>query len=190
VRGRQSPMRQQSWRQPCAQAKHVALVLRQLACRSVEIIPNAVDLQQFSPTLRDDTLAREFAIRNDDIVVAHISNMKPMKRPLDIINSAERALQQDSRLLYLMVGDGPCRASIEETCQEKRISNRFRFGVDRLRSRPRVHQPRGHRDHAIRIRVPSASLSRNAGLCSRPAGQRHPRGPRRASCSARGISRI
>ncbi len=108
-------------------AKHMAKSLEQLGINNIKVIPNAVDLHQFSPRRKNDALLRELAVRDDDIIVMHLSNLKTLKRPLDMVNSAERALQHNSSLVYVIVGDGPCRAIMEEACKSKGISEKFRF---------------------------------------------------------------
>jgi glycosyltransferase involved in cell wall biosynthesis len=101
--------------------------LRRLRVYNVKIIPNAIDLHQFSPQPKNYALLRELAIRDDDIVVVHASNLKGLKRPMDVVHSAEKVLQQNSKLMYLIVGDGPLRETIENACRQKHISQRFRF---------------------------------------------------------------
>jgi glycosyltransferase involved in cell wall biosynthesis len=93
----------------------------------ISVVPNAVDVEQFRPGPRDRELAGALAIAADDIVVAQVSNLKPAKRVLDLAHSAARALEQEPRLLYLVVGDGPDRRSLEEVCAECGITDRFRF---------------------------------------------------------------
>ena len=48
-------------------------------------------------------------IEPDALVVAHVSKLDPLKRPLDVVLAAERALSVEPRLLGLIVGDGPLR---------------------------------------------------------------------------------
>jgi glycosyltransferase involved in cell wall biosynthesis len=108
-------------------AMHLAERLRQLGLRRVKVIWNAVDLHCFSPRPKDAVLLRDLTIREDDIVVAHVSNLKSLKRPLDIVDAAAKALRQNPRLLYLIVGDGPGRQAMEHACQESGTSERFRF---------------------------------------------------------------
>jgi glycosyltransferase involved in cell wall biosynthesis len=110
-----------------AQARHMAQSLRTLGLRRVAIIPNAIDLREFTPRPRDPARLRELAIPDDAIVAVHASNLKPLKRGLDIVHSAERALSVDPRLVYVIVGDGPCRAAMEAACRDRRIADRFRF---------------------------------------------------------------
>jgi len=100
---------------------------RRLGLDAITVIPNAIDLNRFCPNPRDLGLLRELAIRDDDIIVMHVSNLKVLKRPLDLVDSAERALQRNRRLVYVIVGDGQLRDAMEKACLRKRISARFRF---------------------------------------------------------------
>ena len=108
-------------------AQHLAERLRQLGLHRVTVIWNAVDLDRFSPRPKDANLLRELTIRGDDIVVAHVSNMKSLKRPLDIVGAADTALRQNPRLLFLIVGDGSSRHVMEQACEKKGTAERFRF---------------------------------------------------------------
>jgi glycosyltransferase involved in cell wall biosynthesis len=110
-----------------AVARHMAASLEGLGLTNVTTIPNSVDLDQFAPRTGNASLRRELAIRDDDIVVMHVSNMKTLKRTLDIVDSAELALPRSSKLAYVIVGDGPGRAAMEDACRRKGIHGRFRF---------------------------------------------------------------
>ena len=108
-------------------ARHMAESLRRLGIEDVRVVRNPVDPVLFRPSGRDQELANFLGIRRDDIVVAHLSNMIPVKRTLDIVAAAVSALERDPRLLFLLVGEGPLRAEAEAACIEARISERFRF---------------------------------------------------------------
>ena len=110
-----------------AVAAHWATRLRTLGLPAVEAIPNPVDLDRFIPAPRDPSLARSLAIAEDAIVVAHIAHLKPVKRPMDVVAAAERALSSDPRLVFLIVGDGECRAMMEAACRANAIGSRVRF---------------------------------------------------------------
>ena len=96
-------------------ARHMAEQLRSMGL-NVKVIPNAIDLATFAPTAKNPELLRELKITDGNLVVAHGSNLKPLKRPLDIVRSAKEAIHQDPRLIYLIVGDGPCRQKMESLC--------------------------------------------------------------------------
>jgi glycosyltransferase involved in cell wall biosynthesis len=108
-------------------ARHLAEGVTLLGLPEVTVIPTAVDLTRFHPAPRDEALARRLSIAPDDIVVAHVSTLKPVKRPHDVLESAKLALAQDARLVYLMVGDGEMRPALEQASRELGVSDRVRF---------------------------------------------------------------
>jgi glycosyltransferase involved in cell wall biosynthesis len=108
-------------------AHHLAESLRQWGLERVQVIPNGVDLQRFSPQPKDLSLARELRIADDDVVLMHISNLKALKRSRDMVAAADRALPQNDRLVFVVVGDGPERRGLEQECALRRLSDRFRF---------------------------------------------------------------
>jgi glycosyltransferase involved in cell wall biosynthesis len=108
-------------------AKHMAERLRGMGFTNLKAISNAVNVQRFSPRPKDNDLLHELAIREDEIVVAHVSNLKAVKRPLDLVHSAEKASKQHSQLIYVIVGDGDLRSVAENTCEAKNLLGQFRF---------------------------------------------------------------
>jgi glycosyltransferase involved in cell wall biosynthesis len=108
-------------------ARHLAEALRALGVEPIQVIPNAVDLERFQPRPPDLELARSLGIQEGDLVVMHASNLKPVKRPLDIVGSARRVLAEQPGALYCIVGDGRCRSEMEAACLATGISDRFRF---------------------------------------------------------------
>lgn len=108
-------------------AHHLAARLEALGTPPVTVIPNAVDTDLFTPGPKSAALLRRLALRDDDIVVAHVSNLKSIKRPLDVVQSARLALQHDPRLVYVVIGDGTLRRPMEEACRDAGLWNRFRF---------------------------------------------------------------
>jgi glycosyltransferase involved in cell wall biosynthesis len=110
-----------------AVARHLADTYRRLGFPQVRAVQNGVDLASFSPRPRSARLVGDLAIAPGDVVLVHASNLKDIKRPLDIVRSAETALRRNPRLLYVVVGDGPLRMAMEEACSHAGIAGRFRF---------------------------------------------------------------
>ena len=108
-------------------ATHLAKGLQQLGVHHVRAIPNAVDLRLFLPRPPNDALRRRLGLHPGDLTVMHVSNLRAVKRPLDIVGSAALALREDPRLVYVIVGDGPKRAAMEEAARAAGIQHRFRF---------------------------------------------------------------
>jgi glycosyltransferase involved in cell wall biosynthesis len=110
-----------------AVARHLGEDLRRLGLDRIRVIPNPVDLRRFAPRPKDPVLLEALGIRTDDIVVMYVSALKPMKRPLDVVAAAERALPENARLVYVVVGDGECRSGMEAACRRAGLDGRFRF---------------------------------------------------------------
>ena len=108
-------------------ARYLTAGLNRLGFRAVLTILNAVDLDRFAPGPKSARLLAQLGLSSEDVIVLHASNLKPMKRPLDIVTSAALALRQDPRLVYVIVGTGQTRPALEEACQRLGISERFRF---------------------------------------------------------------
>jgi glycosyltransferase involved in cell wall biosynthesis len=110
-----------------AQTESVAADLGTLGLTKIRIIPNGVDLRLFSPAPRPQDLGRELGIAGDRLVVMHVSNLKPLKRALDLVESAARAVREDPRLVYVVVGDGIDRGPMEAACRGHGLVDHFRF---------------------------------------------------------------
>jgi glycosyltransferase involved in cell wall biosynthesis len=106
---------------------HLARFLTSAGLDQVRVIPNPVDMDLFAPRPKDPSLLRELSVKPDELVVVHVSNLKAVKRPLDIVGSAEAALRENPGLVYVIVGDGEYRSIISEACRRKGIADRFRF---------------------------------------------------------------
>jgi glycosyltransferase involved in cell wall biosynthesis len=111
---------------PVTSAQHMRAALVGLGLSGIELIPNPVDMERFrnAPAA---ALRRELEIDNNDVVVAHVSNLKALKRPLDFVDAAEIACREDDRLIFLVVGDGQARGELERACGERGMARRFRF---------------------------------------------------------------
>ncbi len=92
--------------------------------KPISVIPNFVDPQRFE-TARGSGGARRWAAADEKILV-HISNFRPVKRVLDVVEVFRRVHERlPARLL--LVGDGPDRAKIERRCREWGICDAISF---------------------------------------------------------------
>lgn len=108
-------------------AEHLTEGLRRLGLNNVRTVSNAIDLTRFKPRPKERALLSELCIDDGDVVVMHIANLLARKRSMDLVRSAELALRMDSRLLYVVVGDGPLKQTMMDSCRESGILGRFRF---------------------------------------------------------------
>lgn len=81
----------------------------------IEVVPNFIDLQRFERA-RKRPGAQRWAKPGEKILV-HISNFRPVKRVLDVVDIFHRVSAEIPARL-LLVGDGPERAKVEQHCRE------------------------------------------------------------------------
>jgi glycosyltransferase involved in cell wall biosynthesis len=108
-------------------AEHMAEGLRNLGFSNLEVIPNAVDLAQFSAEAAAGPILSPPSLNGGDVTVLHVSNLKAVKRPMDLVYSAELALESEPRLCYVVVGDGVYREVMERECRRRDLVPRFHF---------------------------------------------------------------
>src|SRR5437899_9269638 len=89
----------------------------------IEVIPNFVDLSLYDRHAGPDRSA--FAPQGEKILL-HVSNFRPVKRPLDVVRIFERVVRELPAVL-LMVGEGPERASAQALARRLGVAERVRF---------------------------------------------------------------
>jgi N-acetyl-alpha-D-glucosaminyl L-malate synthase BshA len=92
--------------------------------RPIEVIPNFVDLGVFQ---RAGAWAERAAFAAPaEKVVVHASNLRPMKRVLDVVRIFERVAREVKAVL-LVVGDGPERSSAQALARRLGVLDKVRF---------------------------------------------------------------
>ena len=89
----------------------------------IRVIPNFVDPARFRPS--GEPVVRHFA-EQGEALVCHISNFRPVKRVLDVVEIFRR-IQERIPARLLMVGDGPERSRAEAFCREHGLCDRVTF---------------------------------------------------------------
>ncbi len=92
--------------------------------RPIEVIPNFVNCDVFQPAL-GRTRRREFAT-DDEKIVIHLSNFRPVKRVPDVVDIFHR-IRKEIPAKLLLIGDGPDRATAEWMVREKQLVNDVAF---------------------------------------------------------------
>jgi N-acetyl-alpha-D-glucosaminyl L-malate synthase BshA len=90
--------------------------------RPIDVISNFVDLEQY-PTEKGD---RAGIAKPGQRVLLHVSNFRPVKRPLDTVRIFERVSREVDAVL-LMVGEGPERSSAQALARRLGVLDRLRF---------------------------------------------------------------
>ncbi len=110
-----------------AVARHLEGPMRELGLPRATTIANPVDLSRFFPAAKDRGLMMRLGLDADSFIIAHVSNMKGLKRTSDIVASAREVVRREPRATYIIVGDGPCREQMEAECRGLGLLDHFRF---------------------------------------------------------------
>lgn len=92
--------------------------------KAIEVIPNFVDCDKYRPA--PESAFRKLFARQDQLIVMHASNFRPVKRPEMVVEVFSRLARRKDCVL-LMVGDGPELAAAERSVQQLRLSGQVRF---------------------------------------------------------------
>ncbi|HEX3940030.1 MAG TPA: N-acetyl-alpha-D-glucosaminyl L-malate synthase BshA [Acidobacteriaceae bacterium] len=94
--------------------------------RPIEVIPNFVNCDLYTPLGAGRAEARARYAKPDEKILLHLSNFRPVKRVLDAVEIFARvAARMPARLL--LVGDGPDRSAAEWLATSKGIHHRIHF---------------------------------------------------------------
>jgi N-acetyl-alpha-D-glucosaminyl L-malate synthase BshA len=109
--------------------------IREFATRKpIQVIYNFVNCDLYRRDPEATSRRREFA-RDDERLLVHLSNFRPVKRVGDVIEIFDR-VQKKVPARLLLIGDGPDRPMAEWLAQDKGIHDRVIF----LGKQDRVHE--------------------------------------------------
>jgi L-malate glycosyltransferase len=93
--------------------------------REIGVIPNFIDPVRYEQA-RGGPGARRWAEPGERLMV-HISNFRPVKRVLDVVETFRRVYRRMPSVRLLMVGDGPERGRVEQHCRENGLCHAITF---------------------------------------------------------------
>ncbi len=93
--------------------------------RDIEVIPNFIDIERFQR--RDTSILKQELCPNCEKVLVHVSNFRPIKNTLHVVEIFHKLRQAGHSLKLLLVGDGPDRIPAEHLARKLGIYNEIRF---------------------------------------------------------------
>ena len=93
--------------------------------KDIHVIPNFIDVKKFEgkelPCKRSLLVEKE-----EEKIITHISNFRPLKRVLDVINTFEKIIEKVPAKL-MMIGDGPDKAMAQRYCEKHHLESKVVF---------------------------------------------------------------
>ncbi|MEJ7583600.1 MAG: glycosyltransferase family 4 protein [Acidimicrobiales bacterium] len=93
----------------------------------VVVIPNAVDIERFSPGPRPEALAASLGLGRDDLVVGYVTSMTAYEGIPHLIEALASLRRTGHRVRALLVGDGTARPMLEAMCRRLGVSDSVVF---------------------------------------------------------------
>ncbi|MBT8304987.1 MAG: N-acetyl-alpha-D-glucosaminyl L-malate synthase BshA [Bacteroidia bacterium] len=90
----------------------------------INVIPNFIDMEKHEYSFTD--CQRDMMASEDEMILTHISNFRPVKRILDIIH-VFNGVQKQFPAKLMMVGEGPEKEQAELLCEELGIEEKVIF---------------------------------------------------------------
>ena len=91
---------------------------------NIHVVPNFIDLDKYNHGFMD--CQRAIMANDDEKIITHISNLRPVKRVQDVIRVFYN-IQKEMPAKLMLVGEGPEREKIEMQCQELGILDKVIF---------------------------------------------------------------
>lgn len=91
----------------------------------INVIYNFIDSKKY-PKIDESECNRSALALNDEKIITHVSNMRPVKRPLDVVEIFNK-VQKEIPSKLLMVGEGPEIEKIELTTKKLGIYDKVIF---------------------------------------------------------------
>jgi len=94
--------------------------------REVHVIPNFIDLKRHSQRRINNDCYRSRMATEKERIITHISNLRPVKRLVDVIEVFDK-IQKELPAKLIIIGEGPDKQKAEELCAYKGIENKVIF---------------------------------------------------------------
>ena len=93
--------------------------------KEIKVIHNFIDFEKY-PEIKSPECQRGSIAAEDERIITHVSNLRPVKRPMDVIDVFYK-IQKEISAKLLLVGEGPERENIENKAKELGIFNKILF---------------------------------------------------------------
>ncbi|SEQ40736.1 N-acetyl-alpha-D-glucosaminyl L-malate synthase BshA [Hyunsoonleella jejuensis] len=91
---------------------------------NIHVVPNFIDLDKYNHSFTD--CQRGMMAEDDEKIITHISNLRPVKRVQDVIK-VFYGIQKEMPAKLMFIGEGPEKENIENQCRDLGILDKVIF---------------------------------------------------------------
>jgi glycosyltransferase involved in cell wall biosynthesis len=95
------------------------------------VIFNGIDLETFRPHRDPEEMRKSLDIPQGYSLVGQTAKLRPEKGHRLLLEAAKRVMDQKKEVVFLLIGDGPERTALEDTCRNLKLGSTIRFLGDR-----------------------------------------------------------
>ena len=92
--------------------------------REIKVIPNFIDIDKYAK--KHNLCQGNMLAQDDEKIIVHVSNFRPLKRILDVLKIFEKINQKINSKL-IMVGDGPDKKKAKDFLRKNNLKNKVIF---------------------------------------------------------------
>ena len=92
--------------------------------KEIEVIHNFIDVEKF--LIKKTPCERNLLAKEDEKIVVHISNFRPLKRIMDVIYVFEQ-ISVKIKAKLIMIGEGPEKSKAQRYCMKNKLSDKVVF---------------------------------------------------------------
>lgn len=90
----------------------------------IHVVPNFIDLNKYNHEFSD--CQRDMMAEEHERIITHVSNFRPLKRIMDILDVFS-AIQEEIPSKLVLVGEGPEKEKAEKVCRQRGIIDKVLF---------------------------------------------------------------
>ena len=91
------------------------------------LVKNGIDIELFQREYERPLPRGDLGLEEDDLVIGCVGNLRPEKNQELLIRTLALLQGQNTKTKLLLIGDGPCRTSLQQLADELGVSNRVLF---------------------------------------------------------------